>query len=64
MKVHIDNGICIRCGICADTCPEIFRLAEDEDKVIIAFETIPAELEESCRQAASDCAVGAITIVE
>jgi ferredoxin len=40
MKVHIDNGVCIRCGICADKCPEIFRLAEDKDEVIIAFNTI------------------------
>lgn len=29
MKVEIDREGCIACGLCAATCPEVFRLADD-----------------------------------
>ena len=58
----IDHEICVRCGICEETCPEIFKMDEDENKVTVVFETVPPESEESARQAAEDCAVEAITI--
>lgn len=30
MKVSIDRDGCISCGLCAATCPEVFRIAEDD----------------------------------
>ena len=29
MKATIDRSGCIGCGLCADTCPEVFRIAGD-----------------------------------
>jgi ferredoxin len=29
MKVTIDRSGCIGCGLCAETCPEVFRMNED-----------------------------------
>ena len=29
MKAEIDREGCISCGLCAATCPEVFRMADD-----------------------------------
>lgn len=29
MKASIDRSGCIGCGLCADTCPEVFQMADD-----------------------------------
>ena len=58
MKIHIDQETCIRCGICVETCPEIFKMGEDE--VLVSSELLPEVYDERVRQAAADCALGAI----
>jgi len=35
MKAIVDRDLCIGCGLCEDTCPEVFRLAEDGIAVVI-----------------------------
>ena len=29
MKINIDRGGCISCGLCEATCPAVFRIADD-----------------------------------
>ena len=29
MKAMLDRSGCISCGLCAETCPEVFRMADD-----------------------------------
>ena len=53
---------CFACGLCVQTCPEVFRLGEAAAEVIVA--EVPAEAEERCRQAARDCPAEAIVLQE
>lgn len=29
MKIEIDRDGCISCGLCAEICPQVFRIADD-----------------------------------
>jgi ferredoxin len=60
MRVTVDEEACIACGLCAETCPEVFELKDD--KVIAKMEEVPEELVESCREAAEECPVEAIQV--
>ena len=59
MKVRIEDS-CTTCGLCADTCPEVFEMGAEIAEVIV--DEVPAELEELTQQAADECPVEAIVI--
>lgn len=59
MKVTIEDT-CTGCGLCVDTCPEVFGLTDDIAEVIT--DEVPAELEDAVQQAAEECPVEAIII--
>ncbi|WP_026486933.1 ferredoxin [Caldanaerobius polysaccharolyticus] len=59
MKVTVDQDLCIGCGACIDTCPEVYDWNEDGMAHVIVDE-VPEDLEELARQALSDCPVEAI----
>ena len=60
MKVTVDEKTCSGCGLCVDTCPEVFEMVGDSAKVKV--DTVPVGAEENCRQAAAECPVEAITV--
>jgi len=60
MRAVVDQELCTGCGVCADTCPEVFVLDDDTARVIV--NEVPEEARESCREAAESCPVEAITI--
>lgn len=62
MKAVVDQEGCVGCGLCADTCPEVFEMDESVAKVIV--ETVPEENADSCREAASACPVEVITVTD
>ncbi|MBI2869221.1 MAG: ferredoxin [Chloroflexi bacterium] len=35
MKVRIDREGCIECGVCEETCPDVFSLPENDKAVIV-----------------------------
>lgn len=61
MKAELDRSGCIACGLCAETCPEVFRMAEDG--IAEAYtEDVPQEAEESAIEAQDGCPVAVITV--
>ena len=59
MKVRIEDS-CTACGLCLDTCPEVFEMGDEIAEVIV--DNVPPELEETAQQAADECPVEAIVI--
>jgi ferredoxin len=60
MRVTVDEESCIGCELCAETCPEIFEMADD--KAGAKLDEVPEEFADTCREAAEDCPVEAIQI--
>jgi len=60
MIAIVDKDTCTGCGVCAETCPEVFELDDDMAKVIA--NPVPENAEQTCREAADDCPVEAIEI--
>lgn len=63
MRAEIDRDGCISCGMCADTCPEVFRMAED-GAAEVYVEEVPEELEDSATEAQENCPVSVIRVEE
>jgi len=61
MKVSVSDE-CIACGLCVDTCPEVFEMGDQFAEVRV--DEVPEDLEEGVRQAAEDCPTEAIAIDE
>jgi Ferredoxin len=61
MKAVIDRDGCIACGLCAETCPEVFRMAEDGLAEVYVDE-VPKEEEDAAAEAAEDCPVNVISV--
>lgn len=62
MKAKIDENLCTGCGLCVDTCPEVFKMDDSLAKVIVA--KVPENVWNTCREATDNCPVEAIAIEE
>ncbi len=60
MKVTIDKELCTGCGLCADTCPDVFEL--QSDFAVVKVNAVPEGAEECVQQAAEDCPASAIKV--
>jgi ferredoxin len=63
MKAGIDKETCFGCGLCEATCPKVFKMGGDGKAEVIINE-IDKGSEADSRQAADDCPVSAIKIIE
>ena len=63
MKITVMD-YCIRCGICEDLYPDIFKRNYETHNIDVLFDEIPEDLKERAKQAQADCAVAAIKITE
>ncbi len=61
MKAKVDRNTCIGCGLCEDTCPEVFKLDEESVSTVIV-DLVPAEYEDCTNEAADGCPVSAISV--
>lgn len=62
MRAIVDEETCVGCGLCPDTCPEVFEM--DGEKAKVVADPVPPDAEETCREAAEGCPVDAIAIEE
>lgn len=60
MKAIIDRSGCIGCGLCAEICPDVFRMADDGLAEVYAEPT--NETIDTANEAAESCPVEVITI--
>lgn len=56
--IKVDQETCIGCGLCANTCPDVFRMDENSGK----SEVFAQENVSGAKQAAIDCPVEAISV--
>ena len=61
MRIELAD-YCIRCGICEDLYPDLFKRNYEEHCIDVLYDEIPKELEERAEQSAKDCAVAAIKV--
>lgn len=61
MKAEINRDGCISCGLCADICPEVFRIADDGLAEVIT-EDIPELYEDKAVDAQESCPVSVIEV--
>ncbi len=60
-KVYVDGELCIGCGLCVDTCPDVFELGDDGKAKVKA----DGQANIACaRDAAATCPTEAIKIEE
>jgi len=59
MKVRVEDT-CTACGLCVDTCPDVFEMGSDMAEV--AVDEVPSEFEEAVQQAADECPAEAIIV--
>lgn len=73
MRVWIDQKACVGNGVCAEICPEVFVLADDDLAYVLDGDrmlpkgdagvlTVPAELEPSVIDAAEECPAACIYV--
>jgi ferredoxin len=60
MRAMVDEDLCSGCGLCAETCPEVFRMSGNLAEAWA--DPVPEDVEESCRDAATSCPEEAISI--
>jgi ferredoxin len=61
MIAKIDQDGCIGCGLCADTCPSVFRMTDDEIAEVYVDE-IPEEDEGDAEDSRDGCPVSVISL--
>lgn len=61
MKVRIEDT-CTACGLCCDTCPQVFEMGPEMAQVKVVEGEVPPEFEQAVLQAADECPVEAIVV--
>ena len=60
MKVKVDQDLCVGCGLCVNTCADVFEM--DGDKAVVKSAVVPPASQDTAKQAKDECPVEAIII--
>lgn len=63
MRAYVDKDGCISCGLCVETCPEVFQFDEDGLADVIS-DPVPKECEDCAVESQENCPVSVITVEE
>lgn len=56
----VDSELCIGCGLCIDTCPNVYSWDDGEEKARVIVDEVPEDLEEDSMEALENCPTEAI----
>ena len=59
-KFKVNKDACIGCGVCTCICDAVFAFGED-GKAEAIIDEVPADLEDSCKEALNSCPAQAIS---
>lgn len=59
MRVKVDPELCIGCGACVSTAPEVYDW-DDNGKAVAVEDDVPTEMEDEVREALESCPTEAI----
>ena len=62
LKVVIDKAACCGYGICAEICPQVYKL-DSNGIVYVDEEIVPQGLEDSAREGADACPQAALKVI-
>lgn len=63
LRITVDRSRCCGYGLCAQICPEVYKLDEN-GLVYVESDTVPAGLEEEAREGALACPAEALVVKE
>ena len=63
LKVVINKPACCGYGVCAEICPEVYKL-DEHGMVFVEDEIVPVGMEALAREGADACPQSALKIVE
>ena len=58
MRTKIDPDLCISCGLCVDTCPDIYEM---QDIASVIADPVPPDKESCALEAEQECPTDAIS---
>ncbi len=59
MTFSVDQDLCVGCGACESTCPDVFHLVDDKSQV--KLDPVPEELQAAAVLAEDGCPAQAIS---
>ncbi len=63
LRAFADRSACCGYGLCAEICPQVYKL-DAESRVVIEGELVPEGLEEAARDGAAICPQSALRVEE
>ena len=60
MEAHVDQGMCVGCGICEAMAPDVFEMTSDGKAQVITDDI--SDFADAAKEAADSCPASAISI--